>query len=664
MRSLRWTRVRLVAPGAVAALAAAAALGGPAADASTGTAAVNTAVVNTATTDAAMTNTMLGTPRTLTRSLSAAFPTGQRVGANKGFRSPEFPKDAEGAAKDSRVGRSRSARSMTTTPTAAALAPPVVASTAVSTVAPGLAKSFEGLTMFDQRYANNGNQFSVEPPDQALCVGNGYAVEVVNDVLRVYRTSGATASAVTDLNTFYGYQAQINRTTNTHGPVVTDPVCLFDTATQRFFVTVLTIDVKPGTGDFTGGNTLDIAVSKTADPTGGYRIYRLPVQNDGTQGTSPHKDCPCIGDYPHIGADASGFYVTTNEYPFTDDPGVYGNNFNGAQIYGFDKNALAAGSAHVSEVEFNSPALFSADKRIPGFTVWPAQSPGRDYATAHNGTEYLLSSIASAEAQPHNPTGFARQIGVWALSNTASLRTAHPKVRLQRSLIHSGVYGVPPLVSQKVGPVPLRDCTLVDCLQTKIKDPTANEGPLNANDSRMQQTWYSGGKLYGALDTIVRVGGNIQSGVAWYVVDPGASPASATMAKHGYLAVAHNNVSYPAIATVADGSGVMAFTLVGKDYYPSAGYALITGTGPGSINLAAAGAAPQDGFSEYSAYTGKYRPRWGDYGAATVSGGKVWIASEYVGHSCTFAQYKVDPTCGGKRAALGNWSTRISQVTP
>jgi hypothetical protein len=24
---------------------------------------------------------------------------------------------------------------------------------------------------FHQRFANNGNQFSVEPPDQALCVG-------------------------------------------------------------------------------------------------------------------------------------------------------------------------------------------------------------------------------------------------------------------------------------------------------------------------------------------------------------------------------------------------------------------------------------------------------------------------------------------------------------
>ncbi|MEY2522808.1 MAG: hypothetical protein QOJ66_1373, partial [Ilumatobacteraceae bacterium] len=49
---------------------------------------------------------------------------------------------------------------------------------------------FEGLNLYQQRYARGGNQFTVEPPDQALCVGNGYVVEAVNDVLNVYNSSG------------------------------------------------------------------------------------------------------------------------------------------------------------------------------------------------------------------------------------------------------------------------------------------------------------------------------------------------------------------------------------------------------------------------------------------------------------------------------------------
>src|SRR5205823_11021650 len=44
---------------------------------------------------------------------------------------------------------------------------------------------FEGLNLYQQRYARGGNQFTVEPPDQALCVGNGYELEAVNDVLNI-----------------------------------------------------------------------------------------------------------------------------------------------------------------------------------------------------------------------------------------------------------------------------------------------------------------------------------------------------------------------------------------------------------------------------------------------------------------------------------------------
>ncbi|MCT7145093.1 hypothetical protein, partial [Salmonella enterica] len=34
---------------------------------------------------------------------------------------------------------------------------------------PELLGGFDGLNFHDQRYANGGNQFSVEPPDQGLC---------------------------------------------------------------------------------------------------------------------------------------------------------------------------------------------------------------------------------------------------------------------------------------------------------------------------------------------------------------------------------------------------------------------------------------------------------------------------------------------------------------
>ena len=121
---------------------------------------------------------------------------------------------------------------------------------------------FEGLNLYQQRYARGGNQFTVEPPDQALCVGNGYVVEAVNDVLNVFNTSGQsvlpdnTATNIVsgfprnvnhavDLNSFYGYAPAINRTTGVRAQFVTDPSCLYDAATQRFFVVVLTLETFP-----------------------------------------------------------------------------------------------------------------------------------------------------------------------------------------------------------------------------------------------------------------------------------------------------------------------------------------------------------------------------------------------------------------------------------
>src|SRR5438128_5021909 len=144
---------------------------------------------------------------------------------------------------------------------------------------------FEGLNHYQQRFSRGGNQFSVEPPDQGMCAGNGYVVEAVNDVFNVFSAAtGASAlpnntatnivagfprnvNHTIDLNSFYGYPPAINRTTGVRGPFVTDPSCLYDAATQRFFVVVLTLNTRPN-GSFTLVNHLDIAVSQTGNPTG------------------------------------------------------------------------------------------------------------------------------------------------------------------------------------------------------------------------------------------------------------------------------------------------------------------------------------------------------------------------------------------------------------
>jgi hypothetical protein len=557
---------------------------------------------------------------------------------------------------------------------------PNVQSSSVAGSNPGLALSFDGINHRDQRLANGGNQFSLEPPDQGLCAGNGYVLETINDALRVYNTSGSPLTGTIDLNTFLGYPAAINRTTGARGPFVTDPSCLYDSATQRWFHVVLTLDVDPATGAFLGSNHIDIAVSATSNPTGAWQIYRLPVQDDGTDGT-PNHGCsqgPCIGDYPHIGADANGFYVTTNEYS------LFGPEFKSAQVYAFSKKALAANSPAVSVVQFDTVgAVRSQNGLQPGFTVWPAISPAGESNALAGGTEYFLSSNAGEEANGIPGGGFSNEVITWALTNTKSLDSASPNLKLKNKVMEAEVYGIPPKADQKAGDFPLGQCVNdtssmfgpgLGCWALFFDaEPAHNEviSPLDANDTRMQQVYFSGGRLYASLDTIVKVHGKEKAGVAYFIVKPQVDnngKVDGNIVKQGYVALAGNNLTYPAVAVLPNGKGTMAFTLVGQDYHPSAAYVSIDMRGVSDIHVAAAGLGPQDGFSGYNSFNAPdpARPRWGDYGAAVTDGSKIWIASEYIAQTCNLNQYLTGAigSCGGTRTSLANWATRVSQVTP
>jgi hypothetical protein len=578
---------------------------------------------------------------------------------------------------------------------------------------------FEGLNLYQQRYARGGNQFTVEPPDQALCVGNGYVVEAVNDVLNVFSVSTGqsvlpdnTATNIVgglprnvnhavDLNSFFGYAPAINRSTGVRAEFVTDPSCLYDAATQRFFVTVLTLDTFPN-GAFTTVNHLDTAVSQTSDPTGLWTIYRVDVTNDGTNsgGVNPG---PYLGDYPHIGADANGFYITTNAYPWCC------NGFAGAQIYAFSKAQMATGAANVTMVHLDTSGMVNvpsdAGTTQPGFTVWPAQSPAIQFNTDNGGTEYFMSSNAADEAtHPVAGTGgnyTSSQLIVWTLNNTGSLNSVSPSLNLSNKVLSVNQYAIPPKQKQPGSGTLATTATAqgycINDTTTSLFNsqtgcwrllfggqPAHNEviSRPDSNDTRMQQVMYANGKLWGALDTALNPDGGAQrAGIAWFIINPNAGKVDL----QGYLGATGYDFTYPAIGVTQSGRGVMAFTATGDTTNPSAAYAAIdakVGVSTWNIVPGGQGQAQDDGFTSYKSQVGNPpRTRWGDYGYAAVDGNSVWIASEYIAHACNYTTWggpfftggtgdnllgtcAASPGAAGSRAALGNWSTFISKFTP
>jgi hypothetical protein len=495
---------------------------------------------------------------------------------------------------------------------------------------------FNGLSHLDQRFADEGNQFSTEPPDQALAVGNSYVLESVNLALAVYKTGGTTPLAIDSLNHFFNLHSAIQRTKTppVYGPFLSDPRAYFDAATGRWFLTILEIDTDPATGNFLGHSSVLIAVSQNDSPLGTWDIYALETTN--ATNTPDHAGCPCYGDQPLIGADAYGFYITTNEFP------IFASGFNGAQIYAISKAALENNTTAPVVVAFGGLLLAEG----VAYSVQPATTPppGGAFETANGGTEYFMSALEFTG-------GLDDRIAVWAMTNTSSLDDPTPSVQLKNVVVTSQVYGMPPSMQQKPGPTPL-----ADLLKTK-NNPlgvVTNEHLelIDGNDDRMQQVVFADGSLWSSLNTVVKPpNGPVRVGAAWFIVTPSwdSDTLSAAVTKQGYVVANQENVAFPSIGVNAAGKGVMTFTLVGPDYYPSAAFAKIDKiSGAGAIQIAALGTAPDDGFSGYGAYGGRVA-RWGDYSAAVADAdGSIWLGVEFIP--------------GGDRTLLANWGTFVSRV--
>jgi hypothetical protein len=495
----------------------------------------------------------------------------------------------------------------------------------VVTSNPGF-RSFSALTHRDQRFASDGNQFDLEPPDQGLCVGNGHAVEMVNAALSVYDTNGNVTTPTVSLNDFYGLAPNIRRDHNppTFGPFVFDPVCHYDAGVNRWFLVAAEIDLEPFTGDFGRISRTLLAVSQTGDPNGSYGLFAIDSTDEGGPG------CPCFGDFPKVGADANGFYITTNEFS------ISGPEFNGAQIDAVSKRGIAAAASGGPLPTLVHIAVGRQGEGISGWLAAATPPPGGRYPPNR---EYFLSPF------DFNGAGDNR-IAVWALNNTSSLANLRPNLSLSHAVIRSEVYAFPPVSRQKDGFRPLGQ---------SVHEPVGVIDP-GAGDA-FTQVFFQGGLLWGSMATAVGPpGGPYRAGLALMVVRPtfSAGRVGGSVVRQGYLAVDGQNLIFPSLAVNVAGRALVAFNLVGPRYFPSQAYAWTTGGGVGGdVHLATPGVLPLDQRTCYEATSGDPNPvcRFGDYSWTTVDrGGRFWFGNEFVDNQA--------------RTEASNWATVIGRVVP
>jgi hypothetical protein len=541
------------------------------------------------------------------------------------------------AAKDSGVAHMLS-RDPRMNRAAQALRPPSPPGTPVVNN-PGGAAGFNGITHADQRNAGTGQyvntQFSLEPPDQGLCVGNGFVIEPVNDALAVYNEGGTRLTAVTALNQFYNRSPAINRVTGVTGDFLSDPKCYWDPVGQRFIQTILEVDA-PGT--FNGVATVNgthvlIAVSQTSNPTGKWNLYSLDTTNNGANGTPAHTGCPCLPDQPLLGANRDGVFIDTNE--FQNNTSFF---FNGAQMYALGRAALESGASSVVFDHLDIGTVPTGDANLPRWgSIQPSES-----VNPPSGTELLMTGGPEDIFQNNAPLD--NRIAAWSLAGTRSLGSSHPRLQLSHRVLTSETYGLPinTGATQKPGPTPLG---------TSLGEPLLT---LNANDSRMNQVVDFNGVLFGGVNTTVTSAtGPPRVGIAYFAVGAIGTPfgIAARILHQGYVAVNGENVLFPSIAVGRSGVGAMAFTLSGPDFFPSAAYVrFVLGRAVGPIHISGPGVLPEDGFTGYAA-EGSPTPgvaRWGDYSAAVFGDGAVWMGNEFIPDA--------------PRTVLANWGTFLSRL--
>jgi hypothetical protein len=440
------------------------------------------------------------------------------------------------------------------------------------------------------------------PPDTDGAVGPNHIVELINDHYSIFRKSdGVRLNPVTDRDVEFWNQAGIPIV---DPPGLTDPRIVFDKSSQRWFAAEITY---PFLGPAIIPNDVLIAVSKTSDPTQGWRGYRIAGTDPGTNpdpSAGPAGPTGFIVDYPVLGVNAQGVYVTTNNFKF--DLGIGDFAFDSMSMFVINKPDLTSGKTpHVGRFS-------GLDANVYGVSAHPVIETGTSA-----GEELLLSVPLNSPANQLILT----TLTVHGPTSTHFVPVPAFSVQVSGGLQPDGT----------------------ETLETL--DPRFGSSVYKVNND----IWavHSIDALYGTTNPTHR------TALRWYRIDANTG----TLADMGTLSDANHDYIMPSIAANDAGSVVLGFTRTGLHEFPSA-YAAVGHTAQGKTTFNSP-ILLKAGADLYHFIPGlPQNDRWGDYSATIVDPNNpqtFWTFQEWAAPS-----FASSPLFG---VFVGRWATQVAQIT-
>ncbi len=441
-----------------------------------------------------------------------------------------------------------------------------------------------------------GVNSSAIPADCNGVVGPRHFVEFINGTFAVYnKTNGQSVKRIADTK-FWSNAGIVLATSDG----ITDPRIVYDPLSQRWFASM--VDFDASTAGAGGDPTLEsndflLAVSLTSDPTGSWKGFLFQADPDHGY----------FADFPTLGVDATGVYISGDFYQGEDNP-------LGAGLFSFPKADLIAASPTIANATWFGVMNYSARGQV----LQPAN------CFDNTPCRILAASDIGSDSNPHS------NIVSFVVQNAGT-----PNATLSSSIF------IPTL------PWVVPDNPDLGVPQFAAAQPDGTQN-LIADDARLLARAFA---VSGVVYAVQTTDFNSHLAIRWYRV----RASDGVLLESGTISDPNLDLYYPSIAANQYGVVVIGFNLSGSgsliSSYAIAGQTLNGVTTFGGRVLLQSGANDYHGDDEILAQLlgDPAVSRWGDYSATSLDPSdpnRFW----------TIQMYPSPSTDGDV------WSTRITEL--